>query len=198
MNKIGIYPGTFDPMTNGHIDIVKRSVKLVDKLIIGVADNLNKKPLLTIDERINIVKNDINEHKIDFDIEIKSINGLLTTYAKSLNATCIIRGLRAVSDFEYEFQMTGMNYKLNSDIETIFLMSSDNNSFISSNFVKEVHQLGGDVSSFVTPTGSSAGSALTTDAAGSASGTFAIPTASKPSSSALIASSTCSIATIPT
>tara|TARA_B100000686_G_C16166268_1_gene654087 strand:+ start:42 stop:536 length:495 start_codon:yes stop_codon:yes gene_type:complete len=149
MNKIGIYPGTFDPMTNGHIDIVKRSVKLVDKLIIGVADNLNKKPLLTIDDRINIIKNDIKEHSINFNIEIQSIKGLLTSFAQSLNATCIIRGLRVVSDFEYEFQMTGMNYKLNSNIETIFLMSSDNNSFISSNFVKEVHKLGGDVSSFV-------------------------------------------------
>jgi len=108
MSKIGIYPGTFDPMTNGHLNIIQRSLKVVDKLIIGVADNLNKKPLLSIDERKNIV-----------------------------------------SDFEYEFQMTGMNYQLNPKIETIFLMSADNNSFISSNLVKEVHKLGGDVSKFV-------------------------------------------------
>ncbi len=151
MNKIGIYPGTFDPMTNGHMDIVKRSLKIVDKLIISVANNLNKTPLLTIDERKNIIENDIRENNINFiNIKIKTINGLLTDFAKSNEATCIIRGLRAVSDFEYEFQMTGMNYQLNPDIETIFLMSSDNNSFISSNFVKEVHKLGGDVSNFVT------------------------------------------------
>ena len=150
MNKIGIYPGTFDPLTNGHLNIIVRSLKIVDKLIIAVADNPNKKPLLSINERINIIINDINSH--DFNekiIEIHSVKGLLTDFAKSFNACCIIRGLRAVSDFEYEFQMTGMNFKLNPDIETIFLMSADNNSFISSNLVKEVHKLGGDVSKFV-------------------------------------------------
>jgi len=151
MNKIGIYPGTFDPMTNGHIDIVKRSLKIVDKLIISVADNISKTPLLSIEERKNIIKNDIIENSIDFiNIEIKSFSGLLTDFANSNEATCIVRGLRAVSDFEYEFQMTGMNYQLNSNIETIFLMTSDKNSFISSNFVKEVHKLGGDISKFVT------------------------------------------------
>ena len=150
MNRIGIYPGTFDPLTNGHLNIIVRSLKIVDKLIIAVADNPNKKPLLSINERINIIKNDINSH--DFNekiIEIHSVKGLLTDFAKSFNACFIIRGLRAVSDFEYEFQMTGMNFKLNPDIETIFLMSADNNSFISSNLVKEVHKLGGDVSKFV-------------------------------------------------
>ena len=150
MTRIGIYPGTFDPLTKGHINIIIRSLNIVDKLIIGVADNPNKKLLLNIDERINIIKNDINLYNIDNNLlEIHSIKGLLTDFAKSFNATCIIRGLRAVSDFEYEFQMTGMNFKLNPDIETIFLMSSDNNSFISSNLVKEVHKLGGDVSKFV-------------------------------------------------
>ena len=148
--KVAIYPGTFDPMTNGHIDIVKRSLKIFDTIIIGVADNLNKKPLLTIEERINIVKNEIYNNKINLEkVKVKSVKGLLTHFAKSNNAKFIIRGLRAVSDFEYEFQMTGMNHKLNPNIETIFLMSSDNNSFISSNFVKEVHKLGGDVSNFV-------------------------------------------------
>ena len=150
MDKIGIYPGTFDPLTFGHIDLIKRSLKIVDKLIIGIADNDNKTPLLSIEERKLIIDSDIKDY---FDhnnkIIIKNIDGLLTDFAKLNNVTCIIRGLRAVSDFDYEFQMTGMNYQLNPDLETIFLMSSDKNSFISSNFVKEVHKLGGDVSKFV-------------------------------------------------
>ena len=148
--KVGIYPGTFDPLTNGHIDMIRRSLLIVDKLIIGVANNTNKKSLLSISERIQIINSDLNEkfNKIN-NFNIKRVNGLLTNFAKENNATFIIRGLRAVSDFEYEFQMTGMNHKLNPNIETIFLMSSDNNSFISSNFVKEVHKLGGDVSNFV-------------------------------------------------
>ena len=150
MNNIGIYPGTFDPMTNGHMNIVLRSLKIVDKLIIGVADNPNKKPLLSIDDRIDIIKNDILISNISKKkIQIQPVKGLLTDFASSFKAKCIIRGLRVVSDFEYEFQMTGMNFKLNPELETIFLMTSDNNSFISSNLVKEVHNLGGDVSKFV-------------------------------------------------
>ena len=150
MDKIGIYPGTFDPLTFGHIDVIKRSLKIVDKLIIGIADNDNKTPLLSIEERKLIIDSDIKDYfNQNNKIIIKNIDGLLTDFANLNNVTCIIRGLRAVSDFDYEFQMTGMNYQLNPDLETIFLMSSDKNSFISSNFVKEVHKLGGDVSKFV-------------------------------------------------
>jgi len=148
MNKIGVYPGTFDPLTFGHLDLIKRSMKFVDKLIIGIADNNNKLPLLTIEERKLIIQNDLTNFGYK-EIEVKLIRGLLTDFAEDNSATFIIRGLRAVSDFEYEFQMTGMNSQLNPNIETIFLMSSDKNSFISSNFVKEVHNLGGDVSNFV-------------------------------------------------
>ena len=150
-NKIGIYPGTFDPLTYGHLDIIRRSLKIVDNLIIGIADNDNKKPLLSLDERKEIIQNDLKDLISDNEnVFIKNVKGLLTDFAKSNEATCIIRGLRAVSDFEYEFQMTGMNYQLNPQIETIFLMTSDQKSFISSNLVKEVHKLGGDVSNFVT------------------------------------------------
>ena len=150
MTKIGIYPGTFDPLTLGHLDVIKRSLKIVDKLIIGVADNNNKIPLFSIDERKEIIQSDLRDTFKEYNsISIETVKGLLTDFAKSKEAVCIIRGLRAVSDFEYEFQMTGMNSQLNPDIETIFLMSSDKNSFISSNFVKEVHKLGGDVSKFV-------------------------------------------------
>ena len=149
--KIGIYPGTFDPLTYGHLDIIRRSLKIVDKLIIGIADSDNKKALLSFEKRKAIILNDLQYHFSDNEnILIKKVKGLLTNFAKSNEAICIIRGLRAVSDFEYEFQMTGMNYQLNPQIETIFLMSSDQKSFISSNLVKEVHKLGGDVSNFVT------------------------------------------------
>jgi pantetheine-phosphate adenylyltransferase len=148
--KIGVYPGTFDPLTFGHMDLIKRSLKIFDKLIIAVADNTNKKPLFSILDRKQIIEADL---KNNFDnlnnISIKTLKGLLTDFVNDNNSTCIVRGLRAVSDFEYEFQMTGMNSQLNPNIETIFLMSSDKNSFISSNFVKEVHKLGGDVSNFI-------------------------------------------------
>ena len=137
-------------MTAGHMDIIKRSLRIVDNLVIAVANNINKDSLFSVQERINIIKSDISSvNELNLKINVTELSGLLTTFAKDQNATCIIRGLRAVSDFEYEFQMTGMNYQLNPDIETIFLMTSEKNSFISSNFVKEVHKLGGDVSNFV-------------------------------------------------
>ena len=148
--KIGVYPGAFDPLTFGHLDIIKRSLNIVDKLIVGVADNINKKSLLSIDDRKKLILSDITTYfETKVDISVDAISGLLTDYANKNNVTCIIRGLRAVSDFEYEFQMTGMNYQLNPNIDTIFLMSSEKYSFISSNFIKEVHKLGGDVSRFV-------------------------------------------------
>ena len=150
MNKrIGLYPGSFDPITNGHIDIIKRSLRVVDKLVIGIAVNVGKTGLFTLKEREKLVLSDIKNLGLEDFVEVKSFEGLLVNYAKKINAKIIVRGLRAVTDFEYEFQMTGMNYQLNPNIETIFLMTSEKNSFISSNFVKEVHKLGGDVSNFV-------------------------------------------------
>ena len=148
--RVGIYPGTFDPLTFGHLDIIKRSLNIVDKLIIGVANNFSKKSLLSVEDRKKLILSDIKTYlETKEDISVDSVRGLLTAYAKKNNVTCIIRGLRAVSDFEYEFQMTGMNYQLNPNVDTIFLMSSEKYSFISSNFIKEVHNLGGDVSRFV-------------------------------------------------
>ena len=146
--KVAIYPGTFDPITNGHLDIIVRSVKFVDKLIIAVSKNSEKNTLFKIEERIEIIKKVIEDENIS-NIEVDSFDGLLMTYASKKNASIIIRGLRAVSDFEYEFQMTGMNYKLNPTIETIFLMSSDKYQLISSKLIKEINSLNGDISQFV-------------------------------------------------
>ena len=148
--KLGIYPGSFDPLTNGHIDIIERSRKFIDNLIIGISDNNNKKNLFNLDERIKMINTIMQNRNID-NVKVESFNGLLVSFVKKKKANLIIRGLRAVSDFEYEFQMTGMNFKLNSNIETIFLMASDNNQLISSNLVKEVSKLNGDVSKFVPP-----------------------------------------------
>jgi len=148
--KLGIYPGSFDPLTNGHIDIIERSRKFIDNLIIGISDNNNKKNLFNLDERIKMINTIMQNRNIN-NVTVESFNGLLVSFVKKKKANLIIRGLRAVSDFEYEFQMTGMNFKLNSNIETIFLMASDNNQLISSNLVKEVSKLNGDVSKFVPP-----------------------------------------------
>jgi pantetheine-phosphate adenylyltransferase len=150
---IGIYPGTFDPITNGHTDIIRRAVKVVDRLVIGVARNDGKGPLFATDERVEIVRDEI-AHLENGDaerIEVRAFDTLLVNFAEAVGASVVIRGLRAVSDFEYEFQMAGMNARLNPEIETVFLMASDRFQFISSRFVKEIGALGGDVSHFVSP-----------------------------------------------
>ena len=153
MSRIGIYPGTFDPITNGHIDIISRAIKVVDKLVIGVAINAGKGPLFNLDQRVNLVEHEISQlAEGDLErIKVKPFEGLLTDLAVDCGATLIVRGLRAVSDFEYEFQMTGMNRRLNPDIETVFLTASEKHQFISSRLVKEIVSLGGDITHFVTP-----------------------------------------------
>lgn len=150
--RIGIYPGTFDPITKGHLHIIKRASKLVDKLIISVAENANKNPMFTHEERVALVKDDIASlgNEVHCEVEVQSFNKLLIDYARDVNAACVFRGLRAVSDFDYEFQMTGMNLHLAPDIETVFLMAADQWQFVSSSFIKEIHALNGDVMDFVT------------------------------------------------
>ena len=150
--RVAIYPGTFDPITNGHLDIIRRAARLVDRLVIGVSTNAGKGPLFDVDERVAMVKAEIealNLPKNNGTVEVKAFDNLLMHFAQSVGAGMILRGLRAVSDFEYEFQMAGMNTRLNADIETVFLMASDRHQFISSRFVKEIGRLGGDISSFV-------------------------------------------------
>ena len=148
--KIGLYPGTFDPLTNGHLDIITRSSNLCDKLIIAVAKNTSKNPLFSISKRIDLINDALIQNKIDNKlVYAQSFDNLLIDFARINTVSIIIRGLRVVSDFDYEFQMAGMNKRLNSDIETVFLMASETNQFIASRFVKEVASLGGDVSSFV-------------------------------------------------
>lgn len=149
--RIGLYPGTFDPITLGHIDIVGRAVKLVDELVIGVAINRDKKPLFDLDERVAMVKTEMAPiaKASGVSIHVNSFESLLMQFAEELNASIIIRGLRAVSDFEYEYQMVGMNQALNDDIETVFLMADARYQAIASRLVKEIARLGGSIDSFV-------------------------------------------------
>lgn len=146
MNITAIYPGTFDPITNGHSDLVTRATRLFDRVIIGVAENTNKKTAFSIEERVAMAKNVLGGMD---KVEVCSFSGLVTSYARKREAKVIIRGLRAVSDFEYEFQMAGMNRQLNDQTETVFLMPAEHLSYISSSLVREVASLGGDVSKFV-------------------------------------------------
>lgn len=149
--RIGVYPGTFDPVTNGHLDIIGRAVKVIDKLIVAVAVNIGKGPLFNLKERVEMCRTEVAKLKLSVDvpIEVVPFDSLLMHFVQDTKGTVIIRGLRAVSDFEYEFQMAGMNARLNPDVETMFLMASERNQFIASRFVKEIARLGGDVSSFV-------------------------------------------------
>jgi len=149
--RVGVYPGTFDPVTSGHMEVVRRSLRLVDKLVIGPATNIGKGPLFSLQERIDIIKDDIAEFsEVDkARIQIAPFDGLLIHFAREVGASVIIRGLRAVSDFEYEIQMANMNARMEPDIETIFLMASDRHQFIASSLVKDIARLGGDTSQFV-------------------------------------------------
>ncbi|MBB5693536.1 pantetheine-phosphate adenylyltransferase [Muricoccus pecuniae] len=149
--RVGVYPGTFDPVTNGHLDVIARAARLLDRLVIGVAMNAGKGPIFPIEERVELVRAETDSiaRSTGATIAVVPFEGLLVTLAREHGAGMIIRGLRAVSDFDYEVQMAGMNRRLDQGVETVFLMASETNQFISSRFVKEIARLGGDISSFV-------------------------------------------------
>jgi pantetheine-phosphate adenylyltransferase len=152
--RIGLYPGTFDPVTLGHTDIIRRALKLVDKLVIGVAINRDKGPLFNLEERVAMLEDEIEAMRPRIGetiVEVRPFENLLTHFAEDVGAQVIVRGLRAVADFEYEFQMVGMNRALNDDIETVFLMAEPSHQAIASKLVKEIARLGGDVSKFTSP-----------------------------------------------
>lgn len=147
--RVGLYPGTFDPITNGHLDIIERASKLVDKLVIGVAINRDKGPLFSLAERVEMVEQETARFAKDMEVAVRPFDTLLMKFAEEVDAQVIVRGLRAVSDFEYEFQMVGMNQKLNPDIETVFLMADPTCQAIASRLVKEIARLKGEVTQFV-------------------------------------------------
>ena len=151
--RVGLYPGTFDPVTNGHLDVIARAARLLDKLVVGVSVSTGKGPLFELEERVELVQAEIARiaTKNGMMIEVRPFDTLLIDYARKVGASMIVRGLRAVTDFDYEFQMAGMNYRMAPDIETVFLMASERHQFIASRLVKEVAMLGGDISSFVPP-----------------------------------------------
>src|ERR1700722_265374 len=151
--RIGLYPGTFDPVTNGHIDVIARAARLLDKLVVGVSINTGKGPMFTLEERVELVEAEIASiaDKNGMLIEVMPFDTLLVEFARKVGASMIVRGLRAVSDFDYEIQMAGMNYRMAPDVETVFLMASERHQFIASRLVKEVAKMGGDISSFVPP-----------------------------------------------
>ena len=152
--RVGLYPGTFDPITFGHIDIIGRAASLVDRLVVGVAINADKKPLFSVEDRVHMIMNQVSAVSANLNVEIvvHPFEKLLIECAKDVNASLIFRGLRAVSDFEYEFQMVGMNRALNASIETVFLMADANHQAISSKLVKEIARMGGQIDHFVPKT----------------------------------------------
>ena len=151
--RIIIYPGTFDPLTYGHVDIIRRGAALGDRLIVAVSVNIGKQPLFSIDERVALVQDEIDAltaaNNLANPVEVRSFDGLLTEFASQQGASAILRGLRAVADFEYEFQMASINKRLHGGIETVFLMAAEQQHFVASRFVKEIALFGGDVYSFV-------------------------------------------------
>ena len=151
--RISIYPGTFDPLTFGHIDIIERAARLGNQLIVAVAENSGKQPLFSVDERTEVVLDEVQRinktNNLPFTVLVKNFSGLLTDFADSQGAHVVIRGLRAVADFEYEFQMASINKRLHGELETVFLMAAEQQHFVASRFVKEVARFGGDVTSFV-------------------------------------------------
>ena len=151
MVRIGLYPGAFDPITNGHLDIIGRAVKLVDKLVIGVAIAGEKGPMFSLEERVELIRQETAAVRGSTEIVVEPFEDLLMHFAERVGASVIIRGLRAVADFEYEFQMTAMNQQLNRTIETVFLMADPRHQAIASRLVKEIARLGGDIHSFVPP-----------------------------------------------
>jgi pantetheine-phosphate adenylyltransferase len=151
MKRVGLYPGTFDPVTNGHLDIIGRALKLVDRLVIGVAINRDKGPLFSLEERVAMLQAETAPLAHGAEIVVEPFESLLVHFAKEQGAQVIVRGLRAVADFEFEFQMTAMNQQLSREIETVFLMADPRHQAVASRLVKEIAKLGGDISSFVPP-----------------------------------------------